>query len=213
MRPGERLNEILFASEEPTVEIGVAGIMAAKPNEPPMQTLRKWLAALEQAIARDDRATIKGGAEGCRAGIRIERRLIFFRYPPCSKASPSPPAMRAVSKAKMEKFRKVVVVSQHYSLDPSTTAAIMAAFRNAWRRRPKSWCSRERGHGGVRRQACVVEVGNWMPAKAALVRRTLAELLFTLPMFIALLMKLRRGDVALTVPVPFMLPYAFAAAG
>ena len=58
----------------------------------------------------------------------------------------------------------------------------------------------------------VVEVGNWMPAKAALVRRTLAELLFTLPMFIALLMKLRRGDVALTVPVPFMLPYAFATA-
>src|SRR5207253_11387423 len=43
MRPGERLNEILFASEEPPVEIGVAGIMAAKPNEPPMQTLRKWL--------------------------------------------------------------------------------------------------------------------------------------------------------------------------
>jgi O-antigen biosynthesis protein WbqV len=59
MRPGERLNEILFATEEPTVEIGVAGIMAAKPNEPPMQTLRKWIAALEQAIARDDRATIR----------------------------------------------------------------------------------------------------------------------------------------------------------
>ncbi|MBI5321021.1 nucleoside-diphosphate sugar epimerase/dehydratase [Bradyrhizobium sp.] len=59
MRPGERLNEILFANEEPTVEIGLAGIMAAKPNEPPMPTLRKWLAALEEAIARDDRATIK----------------------------------------------------------------------------------------------------------------------------------------------------------
>src|SRR5215218_8503391 len=59
MRPGERLNEILFASEEPSVEIGVAGIMAAKPNEPPMQTLRKWLAALEDAIARDDRSTIR----------------------------------------------------------------------------------------------------------------------------------------------------------
>jgi O-antigen biosynthesis protein WbqV len=59
MRPGERLNEILFASEEPTVEIGIAGIMAARPNEPPMQTLRKWIAALEQAIARDDRATIR----------------------------------------------------------------------------------------------------------------------------------------------------------
>jgi len=59
MRPGERLNEILFASEEPTVEIGLAGIMAAKPNEPPMESLRKWIAALEEAIARDDRATIK----------------------------------------------------------------------------------------------------------------------------------------------------------
>jgi FlaA1/EpsC-like NDP-sugar epimerase len=59
MRPGERLNEILFASEEPAVEIGVAGIMAAKPNEPPMQTLRGWIAALEQAIGKDDRATIK----------------------------------------------------------------------------------------------------------------------------------------------------------
>jgi FlaA1/EpsC-like NDP-sugar epimerase len=59
MRPGERLNEILFATEEPTIEIGVAGIMAAKPNEPPMQSLRKWIAALEQAIARDDRTTIK----------------------------------------------------------------------------------------------------------------------------------------------------------
>jgi len=59
MRPGERLNEILFASEEPPVDIGVAGIMAAKPNEPPMQTLKKWIAALDQAIARDDPATIK----------------------------------------------------------------------------------------------------------------------------------------------------------
>jgi O-antigen biosynthesis protein WbqV len=59
MRPGERLNEILFASEEPAIGIGVAGIMAAKPNEPPMQTLRKWITALEQAIVKDDRATIK----------------------------------------------------------------------------------------------------------------------------------------------------------
>jgi O-antigen biosynthesis protein WbqV len=59
MRPGERLNEILFASEEPPVEIGVAGIMAAKPNEPPMQALRKWIATLEQAIVNDDRATIR----------------------------------------------------------------------------------------------------------------------------------------------------------
>src|SRR5579872_5225369 len=59
MRPGERLNEILFASEEPPVEIGVAGIMAAKPNEPPMQALKNWMTALRQAIDNDDPATIK----------------------------------------------------------------------------------------------------------------------------------------------------------
>ena len=59
MRPGERLNEILFASEEPAVEIGVAGIMAAKPNEPSMQAVHKWIAALEQAIDKDDPAMIK----------------------------------------------------------------------------------------------------------------------------------------------------------
>jgi len=59
MRPGERLNEILFASEEPPVDIGISGVMAAKPHEPPMLTVRKWISALEQAIARDDRVTIK----------------------------------------------------------------------------------------------------------------------------------------------------------
>ncbi|HET7887965.1 MAG TPA: nucleoside-diphosphate sugar epimerase/dehydratase, partial [Bradyrhizobium sp.] len=59
MRPGERLNEILFASEEPPVEIGVAGIMAAKPNEPPMQALKAWMTALKQAIENDDPTAIK----------------------------------------------------------------------------------------------------------------------------------------------------------
>jgi O-antigen biosynthesis protein WbqV len=59
MRPGERLNEILFASEEPAVDIGLAGIMAAKPNEPPMQALKNWMTALRQAIENDDPATIK----------------------------------------------------------------------------------------------------------------------------------------------------------
>src|SRR5450755_3564365 len=59
MRSGERLNEILFASEEPAVEIGVAGMMAAKPNEPPMQSLRKWIAALKRAVEQDERASIK----------------------------------------------------------------------------------------------------------------------------------------------------------
>ena len=36
--------------------------------------------------------------------------------------------MQAASKAMMQKSGKVVVVSQHYPPDPSTTAAIMAAI-------------------------------------------------------------------------------------
>ena len=45
-----------------------------------------------------------------------------------------------------------------------------------------------------------------------MLKRALAELLFTIRMFVAMLMRLRRGDVTITVPAPFMLPYAFAAA-
>jgi FlaA1/EpsC-like NDP-sugar epimerase len=56
IRPGERVNEILFASEEPPVEIGLPGV---KPNEPPMQTLQKRIAGLDQAIDHDDPVTIK----------------------------------------------------------------------------------------------------------------------------------------------------------
>ena len=59
MRPGERLNEILFASEESPIDIGLAGIMAAKPNEPPMLALKNWMVALRQAIEHEDPATIK----------------------------------------------------------------------------------------------------------------------------------------------------------
>ncbi|MCP6769784.1 hypothetical protein NL529_33555, partial [Klebsiella pneumoniae] len=58
----------------------------------------------------------------------------------------------------------------------------------------------------------VVEVGNRLPDKARLVQRAMAELWFTLRTFVAMLTRLRRGDVTVTVPAPFMLPYAFAAA-
>jgi O-antigen biosynthesis protein WbqV len=63
IRPGERLNEILFASEESSTEIGIAGVMAAKPKEPPMPALRSWIAALEKATSQDDRATIRAVLE------------------------------------------------------------------------------------------------------------------------------------------------------
>ena len=59
IRPGERLHEILFATQEPTTETGIAGVMAARPNEPALTTVRHWTTALGHAVERDDRETIR----------------------------------------------------------------------------------------------------------------------------------------------------------
>jgi FlaA1/EpsC-like NDP-sugar epimerase len=72
VRPGERLNEILFAADEPTAEIGVAGIVAARPVSPPLDTLRAWLAALEQGLGRDDRDAIHRALADAVPGFRKE---------------------------------------------------------------------------------------------------------------------------------------------
>jgi FlaA1/EpsC-like NDP-sugar epimerase len=60
IRPGERLQEILFAREEPTEPVGIDGIVAAKPIAPPLEAMRGWLAALEQGLGREDRSVIYG---------------------------------------------------------------------------------------------------------------------------------------------------------
>jgi O-antigen biosynthesis protein WbqV len=58
IRPGERLHEILFSQEEETAEIGVPGIVAAKPVQPPLEAMRTWLTRLEQALADGERTAI-----------------------------------------------------------------------------------------------------------------------------------------------------------
>jgi FlaA1/EpsC-like NDP-sugar epimerase len=58
IRPGERLNEILFARGEETSEIGIPGIVAAKPVSPSLETIRAWVATLEQGVTRGERAAI-----------------------------------------------------------------------------------------------------------------------------------------------------------
>jgi FlaA1/EpsC-like NDP-sugar epimerase len=60
IRPGERLHEILFAQEEPTVDIGIAGVVAARPVTPSMETMKAWLATLEQGLLREERSAIYG---------------------------------------------------------------------------------------------------------------------------------------------------------
>ena len=58
IRPGERLHEILFAREEETAEIGIPGIVAAKPVQPTLEAIRAWVKTLEQGLARNGRAVI-----------------------------------------------------------------------------------------------------------------------------------------------------------
>jgi O-antigen biosynthesis protein WbqV len=58
IRPGERLNEILFAREEPVSEIGISGVVAARPVAPSLETMRAWLGELEQALKREERGAI-----------------------------------------------------------------------------------------------------------------------------------------------------------
>ncbi|WP_441229186.1 SDR family NAD(P)-dependent oxidoreductase [Tardiphaga sp. 215_C5_N2_1] len=74
VRPGERLNEILFAEQEPTSEIGIAGIVAARPNELPLETLNSWLAILRKAIEADQHevavATLKDAVPEYRAAAQ-----------------------------------------------------------------------------------------------------------------------------------------------
>jgi O-antigen biosynthesis protein WbqV len=58
IRPGERLHEILFARDEAMTEIGIPGIVAAKPVRPSLEAIRAWIATLEQGLARNERAAI-----------------------------------------------------------------------------------------------------------------------------------------------------------
>jgi colanic acid biosynthesis glycosyl transferase WcaI len=112
---------------------------------------------------------------------------------------------------------KVVIVSQHYPPDSSTTAAIMAKIAEhlavqgqvlVLSGTPGSATSA----AAPSNRPVVVEIRNRMPGKTALIKRALAEAAFTVRAFVAALRKLQRGDVAVTVTAPFMLPYAVAAA-
>ena len=125
---------------------------------------------------------------------------------------------------------KVVIISQHYPPDPSTTAAIMAEIAGEVARdadvlvlsgtpgslsdAPGSLSdapgSLSDAAGTARPR--IEEIRNRIPEKGALARRALAEVLFTFRAFMALLWRLRRGDVVVTVTAPFMLPYASVAA-
>ncbi len=117
----------------------------------------------------------------------------------------------------MQKPGKIVVASQHYPPDRSTTAAIMSAISGHLARdAPVLVLSGMAGSASIETEGShrpdVIEVKNRMPGKAALIKRAVAEILFMIRIFLALLRQLQRGDVAITVTAPFVLPYAVVAA-
>ena len=74
IRPGERLNEILFAREEPSVDIGILGVVAATPVCPPIEVVRGWLAKLERGLDHSERAAIDGLLHEAVPDFRSEAR-------------------------------------------------------------------------------------------------------------------------------------------
>jgi O-antigen biosynthesis protein WbqV len=87
VRPGERLNEILFAKDEPMAETGLDGVMAAKPSFAGRARMQDWLAELDQALAAQDRL----GAEAV-----LEAAIPDFsrRQAGAPPAAPAQPASR-----------------------------------------------------------------------------------------------------------------------
>jgi FlaA1/EpsC-like NDP-sugar epimerase len=85
VRPGERLNEILFAKDEPMAETGLDGVMAAKPIFAGRARMQGWLDELERALAAQDRL----GAEAV-----LEAAIPDFsrRQPGAAPVAPAQPS-------------------------------------------------------------------------------------------------------------------------
>jgi len=60
IRPGERLNEILFAHDEGSADIGIDGVVAAKPVCPSIEVVRGWIDRLKSDLDAGERAAIYG---------------------------------------------------------------------------------------------------------------------------------------------------------
>jgi FlaA1/EpsC-like NDP-sugar epimerase len=60
IRPGERLHEILFAREEGSSDIGVDGVVAAKPVCPPIAVVQGWIEKLQHDLETGERVAIYG---------------------------------------------------------------------------------------------------------------------------------------------------------
>lgn len=113
----------------------------------------------------------------------------------------------------MQKPGKIIVASQYYAPDSSTTAVYMTAIAEGLAIDNQvvvlSGSSNSLFDAGDdQKKPKVVEIENWTPQKDALVRRAISISLLALRMFFSTLMRARRSDIVLCVTTPFTLPYA-----
>ncbi|MFC0217226.1 SDR family NAD(P)-dependent oxidoreductase [Pseudochelatococcus lubricantis] len=86
IRPGERLHEILFAHDEAITETGIDGVMAARAVFASRLQLNAWLAQLDDAVTRYDRAA---------AEAVLDAAIPDFARRPSAGAPAAPPAGEA----------------------------------------------------------------------------------------------------------------------
>jgi colanic acid biosynthesis glycosyl transferase WcaI len=109
--------------------------------------------------------------------------------------------------------KKIVVATQHYPPDQSTTAAIMREIASALAiKHEVRVLSGSASNSMYSLPGCggpvVISISNRMSPKQALIRRAANEVLFACRMFFALTKQLRAGDVVIAVTAPFVLPHA-----
>src|SRR5579871_5690659 len=109
----------------------------------------------------------------------------------------------------MGELGKILVVSQHYPPDPTTTATYIGEIARALTAERRvvvlSGSARSATSGVANPQ--VIEIAGAAAPKHALARRAIAISWFAIRMFLATLRLARRDDVVFSVTTPFTLPY------
>jgi colanic acid biosynthesis glycosyl transferase WcaI len=112
----------------------------------------------------------------------------------------------------MRKPGKIVIVSQYYTPDPSTTATYLTAIAEGLQSDHEVLVISGTAHSASpiasrSTRLRVVEVRTSEPKKHALARRAIAMMLFSIKIFFATLKHVSKDDLVLCVTTPFSLPY------
>ena len=110
---------------------------------------------------------------------------------------------------------KIVIVSQYFAPDPTTTATYVTAIADGLTTNSEVLVISGTAHSAATAASAgfgVVEVASWGAEKGALLRRAIAMLWLSAKMFVATLAHVGSGDVVLCVTTPFALPYSVALA-